>query len=63
MKSLFPILGLMLAASMAFGAGCADDGTLFGVGGSGGKKASADPQASPTPTASPSGTGGAIVND
>jgi hypothetical protein len=62
MKSLFPLLGLILAASMAVGAGCADDGALFGVGGSG-KKASADPQASPTPSASPSGTGGSIVND
>lgn len=62
MKSLFPVLGLLLAASMAFGAGCAEDGVLFGVGG-GGKKASADPQASATPTAKPSGTGGSIIND
>ncbi|MNS10245.1 hypothetical protein D3C72_417570 [compost metagenome] len=61
MKSLFPVFGLILAASLAFGAGCAEDGDLFGVGG--GKKGSSDPKATPTPTATPSGTGGSIIND
>lgn len=61
MKALFPVLGLVLATTMAFGAGCADEGFLIGSGG--GKKASADPNATPTPTASPSGTGGSIIND
>jgi hypothetical protein len=62
MKSYFPVAGILLVAFLAFGTGCAEDGALFGVGGSG-KKASASPNASPTPSASPSGTGGSIVND
>ena len=62
MKSWFPVLGLILAVSMAFAAGCSDEVIPFGTGG-GGKKSSADPNAAPTPTATPSGTGGSIIND
>jgi hypothetical protein len=63
MRSSFPILGIALATLLAFGAGCAEEDGLFGVGGTGGKKtnASASPSnGTPTPTPSGSGFSGGI---
>ncbi len=61
MRSSFPILGIALAALLAFGAGCAEEDGLFGVGGTGGKKATASPtNGTPTPTPSGSGFSGGI---
>jgi hypothetical protein len=65
MKSYAPMVGMLLVAFLAFGAGCAEDDFL--LGGSGGKKASPPSGASsdPGPNPSPSGSGlpGGIKND
>ncbi len=62
MKPLLPIFVLIVAGALAFGAGCAEDGDLFGVGNRNGGNTT-NPTPTPTPSASPSGTGGNVIND
>lgn len=61
MRSSLPILGIVMAALLAFGAGCAEDDGFF-VGGSGGGRKTASPTPTPgsggeNPTPTPSGSG------
>ncbi|MNR83971.1 hypothetical protein D3C72_147590 [compost metagenome] len=66
MKPYFPLVGILLAAFLAFGAGCAEEDLLLGGTGRG-KKATPSSEASsdstPTPSPSGSGLGGGVTND
>lgn len=67
MKPYAPLAGLLLVAMLAFGAGCAEDDSLFIGGGSGKKNSSPSGNATPggslTPSPSGSGMNGGIKDD
>ncbi|MNK88707.1 hypothetical protein D3C87_1086810 [compost metagenome] len=65
MKPYASLVGMLLIAFLAFGAGCAEEDLLGGTGK--GKKATPSSEASsdgnPTPSPSGSGLGGGVTND
>ena len=63
MKPYVSLVGILLVAALAVGAGCAEEEFL--LGGGKGKKGDPSSEATPTPTPSPSGSGlgGNVKND